>query len=253
MAGSGLLTFTGASYFPLSFVYNPINDTIPVQGNWFYYYYTTSSTETITCTYTGTESLNIYFCVFAQGGNAGASGTISSSINQSIYNVDNGSSSGGGGGGGQVIQAQILTTTNMTSTINLFPISTSNNSSIVVGTGQTILASPGQNGTNGQELTSNNSGGGGGNGGDGGGAGGNCGVGALCYEYKTVNYYQAPAGTSGTGYNPSNIGSQFGNTPNSTPVKFADGNTGNVATAGKQDYSGNLAGFLIYYQVPPIS
>ena len=251
MSGSLSFTLNEQPYSITPTIVNPLsNPTNPPSGNWYYYYYTQSGnpSDNLVINYLGTNNLSLNFCVFAQGGSGGMRGGTSGTL-PSNYQFD--SSSGGGGGGGKVINTTLeLSTINTTININLYQIGSTSPCQL-----QGSNIAYGYSGTNGETIYSNSTGGTGGNGGTGGGAGGNYGVPGRIINNTAAAavVYQAPAGQPGIGYYPNNTGSKYGSTPVSTSVTFADGTSGNIASAGIQNNSGNLAGVLIYYQVPPIS
>jgi hypothetical protein len=238
--------------------FNPLSNITP-SGSWNYYYYSCStSTENIQISNPSNLTLNV--CVYAQGGLGGAYGNINKNLGEG-YSGSFTSATGGGGGGGQVVNMTNFNSQNFTILLNKLgvfaPCQLIPNPTPQAPTSVPINIAQGYSGGYGSTLyaTSNplgGSGGKGGQGGTGGGAAGNAGKGGSCQvkdQFGDTASYQGPSGLLGSGYYPNNTGSSLTNTPNSTLVSFADGTTANIATAGKQAQSGNLAGFLIYYQV----
>jgi hypothetical protein len=226
----------------------------------YYYYEGGSETENIDFVYSyinnpATEkNFNCALYVGAQGGLGGTSTTFN--IENRFGTLHAISSYGGGGGGGEVVSIN-LQTTSFPITIVLQPIGSTNDTTVQLNQGQSIIVSGGQNGTNStqdpelaQEFvhTAGTSGslGSGGNGGNGGGGGGNGGNGG--YIYLAPYTAEGETGISGTGFNGGTNGTIGTGTAGSTSVTFLDGSTGNCAYGGEQGKSGNLPFFLFIVQ-----
>ncbi len=243
------------SYSITSTTVNPLSQISSTKGNWLYYlfYYNGANNgqQILTCTSTNPNQV-VYVCAFAQGGLGGK--------NEGFTQQPQ----GGGGGGGQAVNQTLLCPVKVTlyqignSNINSTIQSPSISISTLSGFTNILQLIPGGPATDAGNQV-------GGDGGIGGGAGGNAG------SKGNKNF----DGTRGTGNNGGTNGYLASFELGSTPITFPDGTElprtledGTVlhlASGGLMGYysdtgdrywdgqSGNPAGVMFYYQVPPIS
>ena len=255
---------------------NPLSKTLPVtpaNSTWNYYYYL-CPTNSVSVQVSNPKGLPLNLCIFAQGGDGGGQGSISGTP-PTGYSVVVGK--GGGGGGGQVLNIKTTATTAFTLSnfsIILQPLEPYSESTcqLIPINGGTLYPNiinilPGQYGYNGDQVQFNSNGyerggdggeGGRGGGGSGpivsggqwvGGAGGNGGAPGSVKDKNGNQISDSSPGDAGMGYNPNVLGYYANQTPRSAPVTFADGTSANIAQAGVQQASGNVSGFLIYYEI----
>lgn len=233
-------TINGTPTSVTSSAVNPFTGLAPSSGSWIYYLINKSSSiDNITIT--NNSLIKLHYCLIGCGGSGGTTGTSIISYGV-IYN----GGTGGGGGAGEVIQYG--------SDINSVACSLTS----IVNTPYSFIQEPGKapynainggNGTDGGNAIDGtdtpSTSGNGGNGGNGGGAGGYGGSAGTTNIPPNITITLVPAvGTDGNDGNSNN-----GATNGYTPVTFADGQSANLAYAGKQGEGGNIASLLVYYQI----